>query len=73
MLFGRHFALHMLNVTIGVGSKGSIQLRVSSFSSGEAYYSIVMLSIGSLSTGLSTFPSGECNNAILQYFYGFNI
>ena len=39
------------------------------------YYSIVMVSIGSLSTGspsLSTFSSGECGNAILQYCYGFN-
>ena len=38
-------------------------------------YSIVMVSIGSLSTGspsLSTFSSGECSNAILQYCYGFN-
>ena len=38
------------------------------------YYGIVMVSIGSLSTGspsLSTFSSGECGNAI-QYFYGFN-
>ena len=32
------------------------------------YYSIVMVSIGSL----STFSSGECGNAILQYCYGFN-
>ena len=40
------------------------------------YYSIVMVSIGSLSTGspsVSTFSSGECGNAILQYCYGFNI
>ena len=32
------------------------------------YYSIVMVSIGSLSTGspsLSTFSAGECSNAIL--------
>ena len=39
------------------------------------YYSIVMVSIGSRSTGspsLSTFSSGECSNAILQYCYGFN-
>ena len=39
------------------------------------YYSIVMVSIGSLSTGspsVSTFSSGECGNAILQYCYGFN-
>ena len=39
------------------------------------YYSIVMVSIGSRSTGspsLSTFSSGECGNAILQYCYGFN-
>ena len=39
------------------------------------YYSIVMVSIGSLSTGsssLSTFSSGECSNAIIQYCYGFN-
>ena len=38
------------------------------------YYSIVMVSIGSLSTGspsVSTFSSGECGNyAILQYCYG---
>ena len=52
---------------------------VSFFSSGECgnaiYYSIVMVSIGSLSTGspsVSTFSSGECGNAILQYCYGFN-
>ena len=40
------------------------------------YYSIVMVSIGSLSTGspsLSTFSSGECGNVILQYCYGFNM
>ena len=39
------------------------------------YYSIVMVSIGSLSPGspsVSTFSSGECGNAILQYCYGFN-
>ena len=39
------------------------------------YYSIVMVSIGSRSTGspsLSPFSSGECGNAILQYCYGFN-
>ena len=39
------------------------------------YYSNVMVSIGSLSTGspsFSTFSSGECSNAILQYCYGFN-
>ena len=53
--------------------------RVSSFCSVECgnaiLYSIVMVSIGSLSTGspsLSTFSSGECGNAILQYCYGFN-
>ena len=39
------------------------------------YYSIVIVSIGSLSTGspsVSSFSSGECGNAILQYCYGFN-
>ena len=39
------------------------------------YYSIVMVSIGSLSTGsssVSSFSSGECGNAILNYCYGFN-
>ena len=39
------------------------------------YYSIVMVSIGSLSTGspsVSSFSSGECENAIVQYCYGFN-
>ena len=39
------------------------------------YYSIVMVSIGSLSTGspsVSSFSSGDCGNAILQYCYGFN-
>ena len=39
------------------------------------YYSIVMVLIDSLSTGspsVSTFSSGECSNAILQYCYGFN-
>ena len=40
------------------------------------YYSIVMVSIGSLSTGspsVSSFSSGESGNAILQsrYCYGF--
>ena len=43
------------------------------------YYSIVMVSILAsalvLSTGspsVSSFSSGECGNAILQYCYGFN-
>ena len=39
------------------------------------YYSIVMVSIGCLSTrspSVSSFSSGECGNAILQYCYGFN-
>ena len=39
------------------------------------YDSIVMVSISSLSIGspsVSTFSSGECGNAILQYCYGFN-
>ena len=45
------------------------------------YYSIVMVSIYrrqlcmALSTGspsVSSFSSGECDNAILQYCYGFN-
>ena len=39
------------------------------------YYGIVMVSIGSLSTGspsVSSFSSGDCGNAILQYCYGFN-
>ena len=42
------------------------------------YYSIVIVSIGSLSTGSPllipslAFSSGECSNAILQYCYGFN-
>ena len=34
-----------------------------------------MVSIGSLSTGspsVSSFSSGECGNAILQYWYGFS-
>ena len=34
-----------------------------------------MVSIGSLSTGspsVSSFSSGECDNAILGYCYGFN-
>ena len=34
-----------------------------------------MVSIGSLSTGspsVSSFSSGECGNAILQYCYGFS-
>ena len=41
-------------------------------------YSIVMVSIGSslaLSTwspSVSSFSSGECGNALLQYCYGFN-
>ena len=44
-----------------------------------SYYSIVMVSIQAsalfLSTGspsVSSFFSGECGNAILQYCYGFN-
>ena len=39
------------------------------------YYSIAIVSIGSLSTGsplVSSFSSGECGNAILWYYYGFN-
>ena len=39
------------------------------------YYSIVMVSIGSLRTGspsVSSFFSGECGNTVLQYCYGFN-
>ena len=39
------------------------------------YYSIVMVSIGLLSKkspSVSSFSSGECGNAILQYCYGFN-
>ena len=43
------------------------------------YYSIVMVSILAsalvLSTGspsVSSFSSGECGNAIIQYCYGFN-
>ena len=42
------------------------------------YYSIVMVSIGSslaLSTGspsVSSFSSGQCGNAIVQYCYCFN-
>ena len=39
------------------------------------YYSVIMVSIGSLSTrspSVSSFSSGECGNAILQYCYGFN-
>ena len=39
------------------------------------YYGIVMVSIGSLSTGslsVSSFSSGVCGNAMLHYCYGFN-
>ena len=39
------------------------------------HYSIVMVSIGSLSTGspsVSSFSSGECGNTVLQHCYGFN-
>ena len=39
------------------------------------YYSIVMVSIGFLGTtshSVSSFSSGECGNAILQYCNGFN-
>ena len=39
------------------------------------YYSIFMVSIGFLSIrspSVSSFFSGECGNAILQYCYGFN-
>ena len=52
------------------GLSGSLQVSVAML-----YYGIVMVSIGSLSTGspsVSTFSSGECGNAILQYCYGFN-
>ena len=41
----------------------------------KVYTTVLMVSIGSLSTGspsVSTFSSGECGNAILQYCYGFN-
>ena len=40
------------------------------------YYSIVMVSIGSLSavsSSVNIFSSGECGNAILEYCYGFNM
>ena len=51
-------------------------VRVSSGECGNAtLYGIVMVSIGSLSTGspsVSSFSSGECGNAILHYCYGFN-
>ena len=52
------------------GLSGSLQVSVAML-----YYNIVMVSIGSLSTGspsVSSFSSGECGNAILQYCYGFN-
>ena len=52
------------------GLSGSLQVSVAML-----YYGIVMVSIGSLSTGspsVSSFSSGECGNAILQYCYGFN-
>ena len=52
------------------GLSGSLQVSVAML-----YYGIVIVSLGSLSTGspsVSSFSSGECGNAILQYFYGFN-
>ena len=52
------------------GLLGSLQVSVA-----KLYYGIVMVSIGSLSTGspsVSSFSSGECGNAILQYCNGFN-
>ena len=86
MWLGRHFALHHYACSIAIGvdsisssSQGCQGLRQSvpslRVSVAMLYYSIVMVSIGSLSTGsrsVSTFSSGECGNAILQYCYGFN-
>ena len=83
---GRHFALHHYACSIAIGvdsisssSQGCQRLLQSvpslQVSVAMLYYSIVMVSIGSLSTGspsVSTFSSGECGNAILQYCYGFN-
>ena len=76
------FALHhyACSIAIGVdsissssqGCQGLLQSVPSlQVSVAMLYYSIVMVSIGSLSTGspsVSTFSSGECGNyAILQY------
>ena len=49
----------------------AVRVSVPSFKVSVAmlYYDIVMVSIGSLSTGspsVSSFSSGECGNAILQ-------
>ena len=53
------------------GLSGSVRVSVPSLKVSVAmlYYGIVMVSIGSLSTGspsVSSFSSGECGNAILQ-------
>ena len=78
------YITHHYSITIGVdsissssqGSQGLLQSVPSlQVSVAVLYYSIVMVSIGSLSTGfpsLGTFSSSECNNSILQYCYGFN-
>ena len=69
---------HACSIAIGVdsissssqGCQGLLQSVPSlQVSVAMLYYSIVIVSIGSLSTGsplLSTFSSGECSNAILQ-------
>ena len=70
MLNNHRCAFNQLKLSGLSGSVPSLQVSVAML-----YYSIVMVSIGSLSTGfpsLSTFSSGECSNAILQYCYGFN-
>ena len=85
---GRHFALHNYACSIAIGVVSISCLELSGLSHlllqsvpslqvsvAMPYYSIVMVSIGSLSTrspSVSTFSSGECGNAILQCYYGFN-
>ena len=85
---GHHFALHhyACSITIGVDSISlmssqscqdllesvpSLQVNVAML-----YYSIVIvapaLAFSSGSSSVNSFSSGECGNAILQYWYGFN-
>ena len=78
------FMIYACSITIGVDSISSssqgFQGLLHSIPSPQVsvamlYYSIVMVSIGSLSavsSSVNIFSSGECGNAILQYCYGFN-
>ena len=81
--FRRHFALHnyTCSITMGVDSISSSSLGCQGLlqsvpslhvSVAMLYYGIVMVSIGSLSTGspsISSFSSGECGNATSVSFF----